>query len=140
MANLPRMRIDCPSCGAAYEVPDTALAAGPRRLRCTACGHEFEARAPAGAAEPPKPEAPPSPGPAAPPEPAPPPAPQRPPRSPPRPAEPAPPPAHDRLALLGWIATLALLGGGGWLAMAEHVVIAEAWPPARHIFLLLGLE
>jgi len=143
MATVRPMRIDCPSCGAAYEVPDTALAAGPRLLRCTACGHEFEVRPPA--LEPPqpgaaKPGAPPPPEPKAPPEPR-----RPPPASSPRPGSPLPaerpaPPAPDRVALLGWVATLAALGAGGWLAVTEHVAIAEAWPPARHIFQLLGLE
>jgi hypothetical protein len=112
-------------------------------LRCTACGHEFEVRPPA--LEPPqpgaaKPGAPPSPEPKAPPEPR-----RPPPASSPRPGSPLPaerpaPPAPDRVALLGWVATLAALGAGGWLAVTEHVAIAEAWPPARHIFQLLGLE
>jgi predicted Zn finger-like uncharacterized protein len=44
------MRISCPNCDAAYEVPDTALAAGPRRLRCARCGHQFQAALPGAAA------------------------------------------------------------------------------------------
>lgn len=51
------MRIACPNCAAAYEVPDAALAAGPRLLRCARCGHRFTATGPASpAAPPPAPE------------------------------------------------------------------------------------
>ena len=34
------MRIVCPSCRAAYEVPDAAIAT-PRVMRCSRCAHEF---------------------------------------------------------------------------------------------------
>lgn len=80
------MRIACPSCAAEYEVPEAALAGGPRLLRCARCGHGFEAALPAPPPPPPAPAPPP-------PEPDPPPEPEPPPDPSPEPApEPAPPP------------------------------------------------
>ena len=35
------MRLICPNCAAAYEVPGTMLGAAPRRVRCARCGHEW---------------------------------------------------------------------------------------------------
>ncbi|MBN9561411.1 MAG: zinc-ribbon domain-containing protein [Alphaproteobacteria bacterium] len=35
------MRIVCPACSAAYEVPD-ALLGSPRPVRCARCGHEWQ--------------------------------------------------------------------------------------------------
>ena len=52
------MRIACPSCAAEYEVPDAALAGGPRRLRCARCGHLFLAELPAPPVEAPPPDRP----------------------------------------------------------------------------------
>ncbi|WP_372491113.1 zinc-ribbon domain-containing protein, partial [Falsiroseomonas oryziterrae] len=37
------MRVACPACAAAYEIPDELLASGPRLLQCAACGAQFEA-------------------------------------------------------------------------------------------------
>ncbi len=34
------MRIDCPSCGASYDVPDAKLA-GRKTVRCVRCGHQW---------------------------------------------------------------------------------------------------
>ncbi len=95
------MRIACPNCSAEYEVPEAALAAGPRRLRCARCGHAFEAGAPA--APPPAPPPPvaappePAPGPAPAPEPAP--APAAAPEQAPEPPEPARPRGASALRL-----------------------------------------
>ena len=44
------MRLACPNCSAEYEVPDAALAAGPRLLRCARCSHQFEAALPGASA------------------------------------------------------------------------------------------
>ncbi len=41
------MRLACPSCAAAYEIPDRMLTAG-RPLRCARCGHQWAYQAPAG--------------------------------------------------------------------------------------------
>jgi predicted Zn finger-like uncharacterized protein len=35
------MRVTCPRCSTEYDVPDDALAAGSRRLRCDRCGHQW---------------------------------------------------------------------------------------------------
>lgn len=94
------MRIACPNCSAAYEVPDALLATGPRLLRCARCGTQFTAPgatpAPtAPAAEPPRPAPPPEAATPPGPPPAPQPAPARPPPpepSRPEPSTPEPPP------------------------------------------------
>jgi predicted Zn finger-like uncharacterized protein len=67
------MRIACPACAAAYEVPDRLLAGAPRMLRCSRCGAEFAPPRPA----PPEPDPPPPRAPEPPPDP--PPAPPEPP-------------------------------------------------------------
>lgn len=162
------MRIACPNCAAAYEVPDTALASGPRLLKCARCGHQFQAALPEApkpeAAEPPPPPeaaapAPPPPEPPPPeppppeplppepaPEPAPPPAEEaeRPPptRGPARhsPIEPLPaPPARDTRLVMAWILSLAVLGGAGWAAVHYRAEVMQAFPPAARLYLALGL-
>jgi predicted Zn finger-like uncharacterized protein len=45
------MRLICPHCSTEYDVPDAALAAGGRRLRCDRCGHQWRQEGP-GAAPP----------------------------------------------------------------------------------------
>ncbi|MBE3638090.1 zinc-ribbon domain-containing protein, partial [Mangrovicoccus sp. HB182678] len=35
------MRIICPACQAAYDVPESAIAAGGRDVQCSACGHNW---------------------------------------------------------------------------------------------------
>lgn len=76
------MRIACPSCAAEYEVPEAALATGPRLLRCARCGHRFTSAAPA----PPTPAPPSEPPPAEPEPPA---------ASPPPPPAPGPEASHE---------------------------------------------
>jgi predicted Zn finger-like uncharacterized protein len=158
------MRIACPSCAAEYEVPEAALAAGPRRLRCARCGHQFDAAAPpaepppvvaAVAAPPPPPEPPPEPPPApmaspapAPPEPAPEPdLPAREPPPPPKPRDAAPaaaplvdpPPQPPRGPLiLAWLISLAVLGGLGWALWRYRAAIVESFPPAARLYELFG--
>ena len=108
------MRIACPTCAAAYEVPDALLAARPRLMRCARCGTQF-AGAPAGPEPPPAGSAPAAPPPAGsaaaesatsepvPPEASPPPAEAALPEPPPaqaqpaatRPPDPPPDPPHD---------------------------------------------
>ena len=46
------MRIVCPSCRAAYEVPES-LVAGGNAVRCAKCGRQWAPRPPAAAPEPP---------------------------------------------------------------------------------------
>lgn len=149
------MRIACPSCAAEYEVPDAALAAGPRLLKCARCGHQFQAALPEAAA--PEPAMAPSPAPA--PDPAPPQA------APPPPAPPAdrPPPSRgptqsmpidpplprlsdapasppDRLALAGWIMTLVVVALGTYAGFAFRGEIMEAWPASARLYQALGLS
>lgn len=146
------MRAVCPSCEAAYEVPDRLIGAG-RRLRCTNCGHEWTllpavAEAPA---EPERPAAPPPPE-AAPPPPAP--RGEPPPsratatpahpvlRRPPQVIDPPLPPMDDtegprrgqaallRAAWIGSVLLVLLALGLLWTFRAE---IATAWPPAARL-------
>ncbi|MGK7864500.1 zinc-ribbon domain-containing protein [Falsiroseomonas sp. E2-1-a4] len=154
------MRISCPKCSAEYDVPDQALAAGPRMLRCARCGHSFRAALP----EPPAAEPAPAPRPESqmnaraerPAEPVAPPAPQPPPDPPlPRPAplrSPLPPGAAaedrlalapssppDRFAVAGWVLTVLVLGLAAYAGYVFRAEVMEAWPPAQRLYALLGL-
>ncbi len=157
------MRIVCPSCQAAYEVPDAILAAGPKLVRCARCGTEWTPPplaapiAPEGAV--PEPAAPePAARAAAEPEAGPPPARaeprlssfrQRPPPVadlpptgaadhgvPPEPAR--PPPLYA--AILGWVLSVALLAGLGWAAVTWRVSVMAAWPPSERVYTAVGLR
>jgi predicted Zn finger-like uncharacterized protein len=151
------MRIACPNCAAEYEVPEAALAAGPRLLRCARCGHTFEAAAPPppepAPAPAPKPE--PEAEPEAPPEPprphgasalrpdrAPPPVPPAAPppaESPPRERLVEPPPAPPRGPLmLAWALSLAVLAAIGWALWRYREAVIEAFPPAARLYALFG--
>lgn len=46
------MRVSCPACDAAYEIPDDVLTVGGRRLRCARCAHEWTAEAGGAASSP----------------------------------------------------------------------------------------
>ena len=46
------VEINCPNCGARYEVPEEALGASGRRVTCSACRHVWTAQPPAAAADP----------------------------------------------------------------------------------------
>jgi predicted Zn finger-like uncharacterized protein len=146
---MQRMRVECPSCRAAYEVPERLLGAKARALRCARCGTVFEAAAPVAEEERPPPP-PPEPVRAAPPPPA--------PRAAPAPEPPAeeeearfddtppaplvPPPRRERPAkapVLAWGASLLAVGGGVWALFAHRGAVVEAWPPAARLFLWLGM-
>jgi predicted Zn finger-like uncharacterized protein len=147
------MRVACPSCSAAYEVPDRLVATFPRRLRCARCAREWLAEAPEGATRPPA-------GPA--------PAPEREPMVPP-PPEP-PPSLLDTSAMrearvvtsedfseedeaaqarkarrarwwlaAAWVASLALVAALAWELYAHRVGIVAAWPPAGRLYDAIGL-
>lgn len=143
------MRINCPACAAAYEVPDRLIGAG-RSLRCRSCGHAWRVT----------PEAGPAPLPPQPPAAMPPPPPLEPPRSTPPPLaappglpgprrapqlidpplprpEALPRPAGPALRLAWAASLLAVLGGVAalWLFRSE---IVQAWPPAARLYLILG--
>ena len=145
------MRIACPACAAAYEVPDRLLAGPARTLRCSRCGTEFalpraEAREPV--APPPAEAAPPEPSPPPPavaPEPpipaAPPPAAA--PRPEPRPeprafAQPVPEPASPAL-LRAWVATIAVVLAVIVALLVFRAEVMAAWPASRRLFAALGL-
>jgi predicted Zn finger-like uncharacterized protein len=138
------MRIACPACGAAYEVPDRLIGAG-RLLRCAKCGHEWlvrpaQTQEPAGTAPP---VAAPPPGPARdlpPPHP----ASRRPPQviEPPLPqfGDAVPQPPRKTGLWLGWILSILVL-----LLLAASVLmfraeIIAAWPPAARFYAALGLD
>ena len=142
------MRIECPSCSAAYDVPDSLVTAG-RVVRCVRCGGDWTpvaAAAPgtggAGAAVPPQP--------------------------PPQPPPPAPaavtdgaaaqiettarPSAMERLAAhatwprpstqlrLAWAASLVLLVLAAGAAYAWRGQIVAEWPPSARAYALFGLQ
>jgi predicted Zn finger-like uncharacterized protein len=142
------MRIVCPSCQAAYEVPEKLLGGTPRKVRCARCGTAWAPDpAPSPAAAQPEP-APEEPSPSEPElEPTPPVRPLPPPPVVPRaeqklaPPPPEPPPGRSLVALAGfaWIASLALLAGAGWAAFAWRGEIMALWAPSRRIYVLLGL-
>lgn len=135
------MRIVCPSCTAAYDVPD-GLVAARRVLRCAKCGAEFSPEVPSAPAV--RAEAPSamvevverSPG-------------QDAPRLAPADglsALAATPPTGLRavggsrkLAVIAaWGFSLALLGVGGWAFIAWRQVILHAWPAAGRVYAFLG--
>ena len=139
------MRIVCPSCQAAYEVPEKLLSGAPRKVRCARCGDAWVPEAVVVAVPAVEEVLPPAPEPEPEPEPVPePPAHVAPPPPPPRGArEPdAPPPRRGKpvLAAIAWAASLALLGGAGWAAVAWRAEIMAAWAPSQRLFTLLGLD
>lgn len=143
------MRIVCPSCQAAYEVPETLLSGGSRRVRCAKCGDnwvpEIESGMPGAA-----PDADLPPDPAEPPTmegrpddeaaPGPPPLRAEPVARLPE-APPAPPPGRTLVlvAAFAWAASVAVLAGGAWAAVAFRADVMAAWGPSRRIYALLGL-
>jgi predicted Zn finger-like uncharacterized protein len=144
------MRIACPACSAAYEVPDALVGKG-RRLRCTRCGHAWMATPPPAELAPPM---------APPPEPS---LAPRPPAGLPQIEQPSPVPMPRRapqlidppLPRLGdapareesrpllwaaWIGSVLVLIGAAALLWAYRVEMVAAWPPAARLFLLLGVD
>jgi predicted Zn finger-like uncharacterized protein len=149
---LTRMRIVCPSCSAAYEVPDSLVTAG-RTVRCARCGGEWtpvQAGAVERESEITPMEAPPSdfsepvaittpPAPVSDATPV---------------AEPSPRPssAMDRLAVqsappssrlrlrLAWLASLVLLALLCFAAYAWRADIVEAWPPSARMYAAFGMR
>ncbi|MBS0559229.1 MAG: zinc-ribbon domain-containing protein [Proteobacteria bacterium] len=152
------MRIVCPNCSAAYDVPD-ALLRGRRTVRCAACSREWSLTD----ATPPEPESlfRPEPPPAeevlegtA----------EEAPRN--RLAAPgseegrregipreaiaraiamdrlqnAPPPRRGGLGLLiAWVLSFVVLGALAWSAYDWRIEVMNAWPPSIRLYTLLGL-
>ena len=134
------MRIDCPSCAAAYEVPPAILTAR-RLMRCARCGAEFTPAAPAGTPPTPVevPVAKPEPFPALLPSPA---APDAA-RSDDRMGlsivpQDNPPPRRRAVILAAWLLSFVLLGAGVWAAIAWRDPIMRAWPPSARLYTALG--
>ena len=130
------MRIVCPSCHAAYDVPDQVVARR-RKLRCARCAADFTA---AGS----EPAVQPHPAPAQTPE-----APRVLAAEPPpaaivdpvkRPAPDKPPAASQARAgvVAGWVASFALLGVMGWSAVTWRAPIMRAWPASARVYAALG--
>ncbi|MFZ6761838.1 zinc-ribbon domain-containing protein [Pseudoroseomonas sp. WGS1072] len=125
------MRIECPHCAAAYDVPDSALSPG-REVRCARCAHDW---APV-------------------PAPPPPPAPRRSATAPvqpvaalsvgqapsrPEPLKLAREAAPDRGNLvLAWIASLLLVAAALAGLWVWREALAEAWPPLAWLYRALG--
>jgi predicted Zn finger-like uncharacterized protein len=150
------MRIECPACAAAYEVPDHLLlapdGAAARPVRCLRCNNRWQPVAPRPAQPPPFASGsdPVLPGPALL-EPAPargpatmrntPPAvaaqasPLQPGRAPARVTQ----PGGMVAPLLAWALSLALLAGAAILLVRHRDAVVAAWPPAARLFLALGL-
>lgn len=142
------MRIVCPSCAAAYEVPDARLVPG-QPVRCARCGTSWTpVPEPLPASRPPGPLLPPN----LPVEPG------RAPSPPPRTAAPDVPPfsapspfaaAFDRPAaslaggpavLAGWVLSIAVVLGLSWAAVTWRHDIMQAWPPSERLYSTLGLQ
>lgn len=145
------MRMVCPACSAAYDVPETLLAPG-RAVRCARCGHEWVPVAP-----------PPPLSPAAPPVPEPPPPPRWPDGEVIEEVELEPveqgtvePPrltAMDRLALhrdqqrrsraplrIAWLLSLLALLALGAAAYQWRAEVMHAWPASQRLYDTLGLH
>lgn len=129
------MRIECPACHTAYEVPEQKLPG--RQLRCVSCRHQWIAvvalSEPATAAT-----APASPAPlslassaplAIPPEIA-----RAPVSHPPKPRRPAP------WLALGWAASILICGAGTYAAFALRSPVMHAWPPSIRFYHALHLD
>lgn len=136
------MRITCPNCAAAYDVPAERLAGG-RTVRCARCGSGWVP--PADAAAPELPAAP-----AVAPAEA---EPEVPEAAAPGVAEPEPafPAAAGggvrrllavRLpvpVLLAWVGSLVLLGVLMWAMIAWRLDVMRVWPPSERLYSGLGL-
>ncbi len=118
------MRIVCPSCNAAYDVPDSVVAAR-RMLRCSRCNTDFAAHAADG---------PPAPAPA-------------PPAAELRigeaerfavPSDDGPAAGPARLVLAAWALSLVVIAVAAWAAIAWRAPIMRAWPPSTRVYAALG--
>lgn len=121
------MRLVCPHCDAAYDVPP-ALLAGRRAVRCARCGREWtEQTEPAdGVADAAVPAEVPS-GPT--------------PRAPISVLEPMALPLRPRGAAVrfGWAGSMLLLALGAWSVVTWRADVMHAWPPSGRLYSALGL-
>lgn len=133
------MRIVCPSCSAAYDVPDSLVTPG-RVVRCARCGGEWtplqaditatiEEAAPAAAADARRPtieEVV---------------APLSAPRSAMERLAATAPPPQSRLPLrLAWVASLLVIAAALWGAFVWRDTIVTQWPPSVRAYALFGLH
>jgi len=129
------MRIVCPICSAAYEVPDRLLV--PRRIvRCARCGEQWAAvpvAPPPPSVTEPEPNAEPAPRDAPPTAAAPLTAMERLAR------QPAALPRRSRGLAAAWAFSLGVLVLLGWGFVAWRADIMQAWPPSTRLYDLLGL-
>ncbi len=134
------MRIVCPSCAAAYEVPEARLIPS-QSVRCARCGTNWAPVAgPQLAAGP----VPPQPSAAVPPFPQ-----SRPPSdtqifSAPSPfagtlERPGARLASGPAVLAGWVVSIVAVIGLGWAAVTWRYDIMNAWPPSERLYSSLGL-
>jgi predicted Zn finger-like uncharacterized protein len=129
------MRIVCPSCDVAYDVPDAALTGRPL-MRCARCAHEFKLPDAPGVAQPPRHDAPPARTEAPTPE--------------PDPPDAAPPPrAHQPIALSGagrrrvliaWAVSLAVILLAIGLGVSYRRPVMHAWPASIRLYAVFGME
>ncbi len=134
------MRLVCPHCAAAYDVPPSLLA-GRRAVRCARCGREWDGQNERPVPENPSPAvlvpSPPQPAAIAPSEPL------------DRPAGPTPAPrtpmtrkptAQGEVAVLfGWAASVLLLVLGIWGAVMWRADLMQVWPPSQRLYAAIGL-
>jgi predicted Zn finger-like uncharacterized protein len=142
------MRVVCPSCDAAYDVPETVLTARPM-MRCARCAHDFRPPGPPGA---PPESAPPDDLPVAPwpaaREPSFAPAPDAEPGEWPMPAPPGNPPHQAELApsakrnqvLAGWAASAVVIVLAISLGISYRRPVMHAWPPSIRLYAVFGLN
>lgn len=124
------MRIVCPTCTAAYEVPPTLLRPG-QVVRCARCTGEWAPQIDTIA---------PPPGQARDTELGPPRAPSPPVRPRPVPVRPAPVPARGTAAVrIAWCASLVILAALLWGAYSQRDFVMQAWPPSVRLYAALGL-
>jgi predicted Zn finger-like uncharacterized protein len=152
------MRIVCPSCQAAYEVPERLLAGG-KAVRCARCGAEWAPAPPTREPQPPPPARPQAAAHAAEREELPPHEPERAARVEPRlpgyrprsvdtEDDDRPPPRDDEIeiaprsrgAVVAWVLSLLLLALLVWAAFAFRSVVMGAWPPSTRLFAAFGLH
>jgi predicted Zn finger-like uncharacterized protein len=147
------MRIVCPSCSVAYDVPDSLITAG-RTVRCAHCSGEWTPVPATAAGTEPAPQPIGDPTASIPDVPVTATAPEGS-AAEPVPAAEAPSPrssAMDRLAMpsarppsrlwlrLAWLSSLALLVFLGWAGYAWRAQIVEVWPPSARVYAAFGIQ
>ncbi len=133
------MRVECPVCTVAYEVPQSLLTV-QRRLRCASCGHEWWLREPQAVPDALPETAPPLP---VPPLPAPIVADIHEPEAQRQPSsrlsiDPASTPRTGGAIWAGWAASIALLLLAVWAGEHYRHGIMRIWPPSERLYAAIG--